>query len=48
MKINRLGSAYGIADLGIKYNIELILIQWQEESTRSLHRQTGKVVPTAV
>ena len=41
MKIDRLGSAYGIADLEIRYNIEWILIQWQEKSKILLDRQTG-------
>ena len=41
MKIDRLGSAYGIADLEIRYNTERILIQWQEKSKIVLHRQTG-------
>ena len=41
MKIDRLGGAYGIADLEIRYNIELILIQWQEKSKILLHRQTS-------
>ena len=41
MKIDRLGSAYGIANLEIRYNTERILIQWQEKSKILLHRQTG-------
>ena len=41
MKIDRLGGAYGISDLEIRYNIEWILIQWQEKSKILLHRQTG-------
>ena len=41
MKIDRLGSAYGIADLEIRYNTERILIQWQEKCKILLHRQTG-------
>ena len=41
MKIDQLGSAYGIADLEIRYNIEWLLIQWQEKSRILLHRQTG-------
>ena len=40
MKIDRLGRAYGIADLEIRYNIEWILIQWQEKSKILLDRQT--------